>query len=444
MIALLLGSAVEAYRIQASVSAEHVRIYHRYVAEQEIVYRLRRALYAASLDARDFLLSRRPDRETTFQTQLEQLQVETEAALDQLERLPAPAEPASRLRANIREFLATIEPLLDWTEAMRARDGFDFVQQEVVPRRNAIGDLMRELTAASGRALEDAEAEFSATRRGAGRRLFLIVGVCLAFGIAVAAWSLAYSERVEHEKARQYRAVEQARVDLAQLSAKLLEVQEEERKRLSRELHDEIGQTLTALRIDISHAHALAGSEAPAIAERLKRARLLAEKTLQTVRDTALLLRPSMLDDLGLGPALEWQAEEFTRRTGIPCEISENGHLDTLPDAHKTGVYRVVQEALHNCEIHARASRVRLSIQQAGDVLAIQVEDDGCGFRADENLRRSRGLGILGMRERAAGLSGALDLQSTPGRGTRLTLTIPVPSNGAGRTQPGQAKGVAV
>ena len=213
-------------------------------------------------------------------------------------------------------------------------------------------------------------------------------------------------------------------MDLEHLSARLLEVQEEERRRLSRELHDEIGQTLTALRLEI--AHTLNNGAGPAFKERLERARELAERTLRTVRNIALLLRPSLLDDLGLGPALQWLAEDFTRRTGSPCEIWGENVENDLPDAVKTCVYRVVQEALHNCETHAAATRVKLSLSRSAKQLTVRIDDDGRGFGTEAGGASGKGLGIIGMRERAALLGGTLDLSSSPGRGCRVTLCVPI------------------
>src|SRR5262249_47677677 len=160
----------------------------------------------------------------------------------------------------------------------------------------------------------------------------------------------------------------------------LLEAQEEERRRIARELHDEIGQTLTALRIEVSHAHALWKTGSPGAGERLERARALAEKTVRTVRDISLLLRPPLLDDLGLGEALHWNTEESTRRTGIACDFSEEGLENSLPEPYKICVYRIVQEALHNCEMHAAATRVRVSIRQEAHRLLADVEDNGRGL----------------------------------------------------------------
>jgi len=123
-------------------------------------------------------------------------------------------------------------------------------------------------------------------------------------------------------------------------------------------------------------------------------------------------------------PALQFQLEEFLRRSGIACEFIEDGVEDRLPDPVKTCVYRVVQEALHNCEKHSRARKVRVTVRQLDECLVAEVEDDGCGFAA--TAQRSTGFGLLGMRERSANAGGSLVVDSAPGQGTRIALRIPL------------------
>ena len=174
------------------------------------------------------------------------------------------------------------------------------------------------------------------------------------------------------------------------------------------------------------------------VRDRLQRARELAEKTVQAIRNISGVLRPSLLDDLGLVPALQFQLEEFLRRSGIACEFVEDGVMDELPDPIKTCVYRVVQEALHNCEKHSGATKVRvIGAANAG----IPV---GRGGRQRLRFRRQpprhgtphHGAGLLGIRERAAIAGGSLVIDSAPGQGTRVSLRIPLKSAGAPSVSP--------
>jgi len=299
---------------------------------------------------------------------------------------------------------------------------------------------LHELTEADLAALQRSEAEFAESRRTAARRLIFMLGLCVVLGLLVARFSLSYSENLERKTERQYEEVARAKRELEQLSARLLEIEEDGRRKLSRELHDEIGQALAVLQIEITNALALT-EDWPAMRDRLRRARDLAEKTVQTIRNISQLLRPPLLDDLGLVPALQWHLEDFIRRSGIACEFSEDGVEDTLPDAIKTCVYRVAQEALHNCEKHAAASSIRISLRRSDGMLRVEIEDNGCGFELDLKgmPRRDAGLGILGMRERAARVGGSLALDSAPGHGTRVLLCIPLPSTAKPDAAPSRA-----
>jgi signal transduction histidine kinase len=155
--------------------------------------------------------------------------------------------------------------------------------------------------------------------------------------------------------------------------------------------------------------------------------RRIVEGTVKMVRNITLLLRPSMLDDLGLIPALEWQAREAARQSGLRVDVAAAGVTAELPEEHRTCIYRLVQEALHNVTRHAAAGSVRIVAQQEPERLLLSIQDDGRGF----DVRRSRGLGLLGMEERVAHLGGTLQLISEPGSGTLISVVLPLVTNTA-------------
>ena len=148
----------------------------------------------------------------------------------------------------------------------------------------------------------------------------------------------------------------------------------------------------------------------------------LAERSVEALRRIALALRPSMLDDLGLVPALEWQARETGRLSGIPVEVSAAEGRGELPESHRTCIFRVAQEALHNCARHSQATRIGVALQRGSTCVWLRVDDDGKGFAAE----RTRGLGLLGMAERVGQLGGRLRVRSEPGRGTTVTAELPL------------------
>jgi signal transduction histidine kinase len=428
VIGLLVISTVWAYHIEGIASGQRVELYRQFVKQDEAISQLRRAVWLASNDVRDFFLSSLPDRSTQLKSQVQALEAQSSGALQQLNRGTPENTETRFLKTHLREYWSKLEPVPESMSGLEAAAAYRFIQREIVPRRNALYDAFQQITESNQAALQKSEVAYADKRQDAVRRLLLMLGLCVVLGLLVAGVSLRHASRLERETARQYAEVARAKRDMEHLSARLLETEEDSRRWLSRELHDEIGQTLAVLEIELSHAHSLTDETQPGIRDRLRRARDLAEKTVQTVRNISLLLRPALLDDLGLTPALQWLLEDFERRSGVACEFAEEGVQDLLPDSVKTCVYRVVQEALHNCEKHAGASQVRVTARQGEAQVQVEIEDNGRGLELDSKGMpgRNAGLGILGMRERAARVGGALTLDSSPGRGTRICLRIPL------------------
>jgi signal transduction histidine kinase len=440
VLAVLVISAVEAYRIQSGVSREHLEIYRSYARQEQIHTVLRRNLWLAGNYVRDFFIKTTPQEANGLAAQLSALQNEDETALA---GLPGDAAGVAQLHRSIDEFWAVLEPVPHTMLHATGDQKFDFLQRVVVPRRGELYTALLALTDADNRKLQEGLTEFNDTRKRASWRLLTMLGIGVLLSLAVARFSLRHAEHLERQAERQYAETEHAKGELKRLSARLLEMEEEGKRQLSRELHDEIGQSLALLQIEISNALAMARrGSAPGddgiLRERLSRARELAERTVQTVRNISLLLRPALLDDLGLTPALQFQLEDFLRRSGIACDFVEEGVADDLPDHIKTCVYRVVQETLHNCEKHAQASRVRVTVRQSGDCLFVEVEDNGRGFiYSDQALASGNpGLGLLGMRERASIAGGSLAVDSAPGRGTRIALRLPLAAQANASSQP--------
>lgn len=252
----------------------------------------------------------------------------------------------------------------------------------------------------------------------------------LLLELAIALFSTAYMARLDRISETERQRAEKAESELRGLSNQLVRVQEEERKTISRELHDEVGQILTGLRMEL-------GTLSPNDTEegfrhRLDSVKRLAEEALRAVRNLALLVRPSMLDDLGLEPALRWQTKEFSRRCGIPVVLAIEGRLDSLPEALRLCLYRAIQEALTNCGKHADASRVTVTVRHEDDRVSASVQDNGRGF--DRLRLQTHGLGLVGMNERVRALQGVITVSSEPGRGTLISLEVPLAANRLDRT----------
>jgi len=230
--------------------------------------------------------------------------------------------------------------------------------------------------------------------------------------------------RLEHRLTEQRAREEQVSADLQRLSARLVQGREDEQRRIARELHDDVGQALTAVKVELAVAERRL--------ERLQESGLLADaqssadSALRSVRDLTHLLHPSALEDLGLVAALESQVREFRRRHGVAIAFLNESTERLHPEIERS-VYRVVQEALTNIARHAHARAGRVHVNTDAQTLHVTIEDDGIGFDAADVERpgRRRGLGLLGMRERVSQLRGRIDIESAPGRGTRIDVSLP-------------------
>ncbi|MEW6294625.1 MAG: histidine kinase [Pseudomonadota bacterium] len=223
--------------------------------------------------------------------------------------------------------------------------------------------------------------------------------------------------------------LEESEARLRELAAFLQTVREEERTRIARELHDELGQALTALRFDLGWLRGKCSSDdklgSPA-AERVGAALGVVEQSIVSLRRISEDLRPAMLDSLGLAAALEHHVAQFTQRTGVPCDLRMNREEFDLAGNLATTVFRIVQEALTNVARHAEASAVTVEIEEAAGGIRLSVTDNGKGCAAPTGKKT---FGVLGMRERAAILGGTLDIDSRPGAGTRIAGWLPFPKD---------------
>ena len=429
VIAVLILSAIEAYRIQGTVSQRQADIFRQYVAEEQALTVLRRNLWLEGIYVRDFFIRATPDQAKILTSQLVDIERENERVFGQLAHISPQQAEFPKLSRKLSDFTSLLKAVPVTMLGASNQQQYDFVQREIVPRRGELYEALIALSGADQQRLQDDENRFADSRHEGGERLLLMLGLSVFLSVLVAVISIRHSDHLADTAEKHYAEVEQAKGELQRLSARLLEVEEEGRRRLARELHDEIGQSLALLQIEISRAQAaLSSAQTAGLPERLERARTLAEETVQTIRNISLLLRPALLDDLGLAPALQFQVEHFLRRSGIACDYVEEDVSDHLSDAVKTCVYRVVQEALHNCEKHSGATRVRVAVLQDPEFLRIEIHDNGRGFLVNEKGMPSKttGLGLLGMRERTAIVGGSLEIDSVPGRGTRLSLRIPV------------------
>src|SRR5437763_3764466 len=210
-------------------------------------------------------------------------------------------------------------------------------------------------------------------------------------------------------------------------ASRIINAQEQERKRIARELHDETSQVLTSLLISLTILEeSITTQEAR---DRIADTRKLAHQTLRAIRNLSIDLRPSALDDLGLLPALRWYVKEYSQKCSIEVEFLATGFKQRLPAEMETALYRIVQESLTNTARHAYAHKVIITMKEDADAVFATITDDGCGFDVGTLLKtpdQERGLGLAGMSERALLLDGTLNINSSPGHGTSIEVYIPL------------------
>jgi signal transduction histidine kinase len=344
-----------------------------------------------------------------------------------LQKYPPDADPEEKaLLFEIQQKFLEQEnsfTLLVVAQAHRVpQERLQFVLEQMMLRRAYILRISREVFSWNDRKLVEATQTLAANFQRLQTRLVYMVALSLLAGLLLSLIGGFYILRLEKHGRRRYDELVASRQELASLSARLVDAQEEERRSISRELHDEVGQTLGALLVDLGQLSKLVPPEDNFLQTQIVRIKSAAEAAVKSIRDMALLLRPPMLDDLGLVPALEWQGREISRRGEMEVDVHPQNVSEQLSDDIKVCIYRLVQEALNNAARHSGAKHADISVTQNADKIHVEVSDDGKGFLAE----RVRGMGILGMEERVRRLGGSFAIQSTPGKGTTVTAELPL------------------
>ena len=221
-------------------------------------------------------------------------------------------------------------------------------------------------------------------------------------------------------------ALRQSQAELRELSAQVLQAREDEKTRIARELHDELGQQLTALKMDLAWARERVPADSGDLAAKLARMDATLDTTVSATRRISADLRPLMLDDLGLAEAAEWLVEDFEQRSGIVCELAleDSATVSALEPATATALYRMLQESLTNVARHSQAGHVSVALGIDGGDVFLAIEDDGRGISA-EDRQKTRSFGLKGLRERAHYLGGTAQIEPASERGTRVAVRVP-------------------
>jgi signal transduction histidine kinase len=428
---LLLMAAAETGALLFLNSWRHngTELQGHFLARNRTLEKIRANIYLSGTFARDSLLAPEVSGAKAQIATLANLRHDTDGLLDSYAQSlePEEAAPFRTLRYEIDAYWKVLDRTFAWSEEERNKYRFAFFYEEMVPRRTSMLQIADRIATLNEDALKRGDAQLGALFGRLQFGLVAMIVVTLLGGATLAALTIFHILRLESQVQERLKESVQARAGLQELSAKLVRAQEDERRALSRELHDEVGQSFSAVLMEAENL--LDMEPAPEVRPHLESLRSLAENGMNEIRNMALLLRPSMLDDFGLVPALNWQARETAKRTGMRVQIDSEVE-DELPDEHKTTIYRIVQEALNNCARHAQATTVQVSVRGENGQILLNVQDDGSGF----DPQRVRGLGLLGMEERVRHLGGEFVIDSRPGRGTLLHIALPLASlNGDGR-----------
>ncbi|MBC7925479.1 MAG: sensor histidine kinase [Bryobacteraceae bacterium] len=425
LLALLFLPGIAALRRTEQVYREVRAIQQSRETVERHIDQIQRDLYLVSVRVREFLLDTSPNASDHYRTTVKESRsrIEKQTVALRAEKLGTEAADAlQNLEAQLSDYWRAVQPVFAWAPQDRAVRATYFLREQQRPRRENIIAIASELTrladASYQHQFEQVDQSQSSFRRDIERTsaVAFFIGVLIAGGTALRIATLEARSRAQQI------ATEQAEERLRHLSTQLMRAQEEERCAISRELHDEVGQMLTGLRIELGALERLRGSDT--FNQHLDESKSLAEQTLRTVRSLAVGLRPSVLD-LGLAPALQSQTREFSKRSGVRAHFSTEGDLENVPDEYRTCIYRLVQESLTNCLRHAGADNVEVNLRERGRVLNLEVRDDGTGF--DLSAER-HGIGLLGMQERVRELGGRLEIDTHPGQGTSLRVTLAMPS----------------
>lgn len=407
-------------RIEQNVTSLH----ESFMRGEQTLSRIRTNVLLGSIFLRDALIDGTGSRSDVYRAEFTRLRTEADRLLDSyLPDVSSEQEREHWLRLQVelanywasRDVVFSDEPRLpDQTAAL--------LRSRVVPKRDAVLQILDQLAALQVAANQRHQMEIDTLYRQVRLRLLWMGAVTLVIALLVAVMASRHVNRLQWEIERQRRSEQRNREDLERLSARLVDVQEQERRTLARELHDEVGQALTAVKMDISMA--LRAEPDGRTRTALEEARDLSENILRNVRDMSQLLHPSALDDFGLPATLTAYLRNFSHRTGIRAQLAETMDARLAP-AIELCVYRIVQEALNNIAQHSGATACTVSLNAGGGLLRLVVEDNGRGVNAAAG-HPGRGLGLIGMRERAQALGGTFTIGQRDGGGTSLAVTLPL------------------
>jgi signal transduction histidine kinase len=426
LLALLLVSGALAVRFLAQMRTQELAATRALAERTRALSGLWLSIQSYNQAVQQFVAQTTAEAEA--RRRLDELTLEIDAGFDRYPSVRDSEEDAllNGMRGVFSQQRTYYITILGARPAERKRQAESMLAEHLVPVQKQILDWSGKLQAWNGERLQQADRSLVTEFANLQGSLSRVLAIGFGSGLLLVLGSMGYIVRLDRQTRARYVELARSRHALEQLSARLVDAQETERRAISRELHDEVGQALGALLVDIGRLSTTLSGEHPEAKAQLDNLKSVAERTFQSVRNISLLLRPSMLDDLGLAAALEWQGREVSRRSDMEVSVESESVPEDLPDEYKIYIYRLVQEALNNAVRHSGARNAKVVVERLAKSIVVRVTDDGRGF----DPGHSRGMGILGMEERVKHLGGTLQVESQPGKGATVTAELPIPPGG--------------
>jgi signal transduction histidine kinase len=429
-IVLWLAAGIDLALRFEKIDREVKAMTDRFLSSEQALADVRTSVLLGAIDWRDALLdSGGPDRTEFYLAQLRRYQATCAGSLAELRKggdTMTASDSLATLAREVDEYWASVLPIITLPPALRAADVRRILSDRILPRRANVERIVANVQSLNRSHLQQQQRRETEVYARSTHRFLVTGGLALLLSLGVGAFVSGHVSRLERGLRAQLAANAENTAHLHRLSARLVRAQEDERRLIARELHDEVGQALTAVKMQLSVARRSVPTEQVAA---IDEARAVTDAALQSARQLSRLLHPPMLDDMGLASALDWYLKGFGDRTGIATEFLHSGMDDRPAPEVETCLFRVVQEATTNIAKHASATSCRVYLQRLPASVVLTVEDNGQGFDPATARRRApEGLGLLGIEERVSDARGSFRIESTPAHGTRVNVELPASS----------------
>jgi signal transduction histidine kinase len=426
IVALWVGAIVDlAFRVR-EVDRQLDAMTDRFIRTEDALQTIRTTVLLAAIDWRDAFLDLEPGQLDYYRGQLASHREEGTRRLAELriaEEASSARDAVAALEREVNAYWAGVLPLVGQSAPRQAADVRRILNERVIPKRAQVIRIVQQVQQINRARLQRQQRETANVYARAQARVAATGGIATLLSLVVGALVFTHVTSLERQLRAELAANAAITADLHRLSTRLVRAQEDERRLIARELHDEVGQALTAVKLQLA---VVRRHGPPASHGAVDEARDTVDAALQSARHLSRLLHPPMLDDMGLAAAVEWYLRSYAERTGIAAAFEHAGTERRASPEIETCLYRVVQEATTNVAKHAHAANCRVYLQRLPSSVVLTVEDDGGGFDATSPQNaQAGGLGLLGIKERVEGFRGLFHLETAPGHGTRLTVELP-------------------